>query len=202
MRKIIVAEHISLDGVVQAPGGPDEDRSGGFAFGGWTVPYADDESGKAILELHAQPFELLLGRHTYDIWAGYWPKVPAGNAIADAFNATVKHVVTHRPDSLDWSGSRVVAGDLEREVRALQQKDGPNLLTWGSSEVVRQLLAAGLVDLLWLFIYPVVLGKGKRMFEEGLLPSAFEVTSAHSSPTGVQTLCLQRSGEVRTGSFT
>jgi dihydrofolate reductase len=146
MRKLIVAEHISLDGIIQAPGGPEEDPSGGFRLGGWTVPYADDASGQAVQDLFAQPFELLLGRRTYDIWAAYWPRVRAGHAIADLFNSVPKHVATHRPATLDWQHSHALEGDLAEAIRALKRRDGVNLMTWGSGDMVRQLLAAGLVD--------------------------------------------------------
>lgn len=202
MRKLMVAEHISLDGVIQAPGGREEDTSGGFRFGGWTVPYGTEDDEKSIVDLHSQPFELLLGRHTYDIWAPYWPHQPAGNAIADAFNGTIKHVATHRPESLTWSVSRAISGDLGPAVRELKASEGPDLLTWGSSEVVRQLMKEGLVDTLWLFLHPVVLGAGKRLFDGEAMPSAFEVTRAVNTSTGVQILRLARNGEVRTGSYT
>ena len=121
MRKLIVAEFISLDGVIQAPGGPDEDPSGEFRFGGWQVPYNDEAIGRAVLELCAQPFELLLGRRTYDIWAAYWPRIGAdspSHAIAGPFNSVRKHVATHRPDTLDWQNSHALAGDLADAVRA------------------------------------------------------------------------------------
>lgn len=201
MRKLIVAEHISLDGVVQAPGGPEEDPSGGFRLGGWTVPYADDATGQAVRDLFAQPFELLLGRRTYDIWAAYWPHVRAGHAIADRFNGTRKHVATHRSDTLDWQNSHALEGDLADAIRALKRQDGLNLLTWGSADMVRQLLAAGLVDELRMLIYPVVLGRGKRLFGDRAQPSAFTLAHSTSTPGGVLVTRHVRSGEVRTGTF-
>jgi dihydrofolate reductase len=201
VRKLIVAEHISLDGVIQAPGGPEEDPSGGFRLGGWTVPYADDASGQAVQDLFAQPFELLLGRRTYDIWAAYWPHVRAGHAIADLFNSVPKHVATHRSDTLDWQNSHALEGDLADAIRALKQQDGVNLLTWGSADMVRQLLAAGLVDELRLMIYPVVLGRGKHLFGNNAQPSAFTLAHSTSTPQGVLITRHVRSGEVRTGSF-
>jgi dihydrofolate reductase len=201
VRKLIVAEHISLDGVIQAPGGPEEDPSGGFRLGGWTVPYADDASGQAVQDLFAQPFELLLGRRTYDIWAAYWPHVRAGHAIADLFNSVPKHVATHRSDTLDWQYSHALEGDLADAIRALKQQDGVNLLTWGSADMVRQLLAAGLVDELRLMIYPVVLGRGKHLFGNNAQPSAFTLAHSTSTPQGVLITRHVRSGEVRTGSF-
>ncbi len=201
MRKLIVAEHISLDGIIQAPGGPEEDPSEGFRLGGWTVPYADDAIGQAVRDLLAQPFELLLGRRTYDIWAAYWPRVRTGNAIADLFNGVPKHVATHRPDTLDWQYSHALGGDLADAVRALKRREGVGLLTWGSGDMVRQLLAAGLVDELRLLIYPVVLGRGKRLFDDNAQASAFTLAHPNSTAGGVLITRYVLSGEVRTGSF-
>ena len=201
MRKLIVAEHLSLDGVMQAPGGPKEDPSDNFRLGGWTVPYADKGIGQAVEDLFSQPFELLLGRRTYDIWAAYWPRVPAGHAIADRFNSVPKHVATHRSDSLDWQNSHALKGDLADAVRALQHQDGANLLTWGSGDVVRQLLAAGLVDEFRFLVYPVVLGRGKRLFGDNAQASGFTLAHSTSTPGGVLISRYVRSGEVRTGSF-
>jgi dihydrofolate reductase len=201
MRKLIVAEHISLDGVLQAPGGPEEDPSGEFRLGGWTVPYADEAIGQKVQDLFSQPFELLLGRRTYEIWAAYWPHVRAGNAIADLFNSVPKHVATHRSDPLDWNNSHALEGDLADAIRALKQQDGANLLTWGSGDMVRQLLAAGLVDELRLLIYPVVLGRGKHLFDNNAQPSAFTLAHSTSTRSGVLLTRYARSGEVRTGTF-
>lgn len=202
MRKLIVAEHISLDGVVQGPGSPKEDPSGGFTLGGWTVPFFDKAIGEAVHDLHARPFDLLLGRHTYDIWAAYWPHVPAGNPIADSFNRVAKYVATHRPDTLGWKNSHALKGELAAAVRALKRQDGPDLVTWGSAGMVRQLLAAGLVDELWLQIYPVVLGRGKRLFGDDAQASAFSLESSTRAASGVLVARYVRGGEVRTGSFT
>lgn len=203
MRKLIVAEHISLDGVVQSPGGPEEDASGDFRLGGWTVPYGDEAIGQDLQDMFSQPFELLLGRRTYDIWAAYWPHVPVDSgsrAIADVFNRVPKHVATHRSDTLRWQNSRALEGKLADAIRALKQQDGANLLTWGSGDMVRQLLAAGLVDELRLMIYPVVLGRGKYLWDDDAQPSSF--TLAHSTITrsGVLLARYARSGAVRTGS--
>ena len=201
MRKLIVAEHISLDGVIQAPGGTEEDPSGDFRLGGWTVPYDDEAIGQAVQDLHSQPFELLLGRRTYDIWAAYWPRVQAGNAIADLFNSVPKHVATHRPDTLDWQNSHALKGDLADAIRALKRQDGANLLTWGSGDMMRQLLAAGLVEELRLLMYPVVLGRGKRLFDDNAQASAFTLANSTSAASGVLITRYVRSGEVRTGTF-
>src|SRR5499426_1798548 len=201
MRKLIVAEQISLDGVIQSPGGPQEDPSGNFRLGGWVVPYADEAIGQALQDLLSQPFELLLWRRTYDIWAADWPRVRAGHAIADLFNSVPKHVATHRAETLDWQHSHALEGDLADAIRALKQQDGANLLTWGSADMVRQLLAAGLVDELRLMMYPVVLGRGKRLFGDNAQPAAFTLVHATSTPSGVLLTRYARSGEVRTGAF-
>jgi dihydrofolate reductase len=204
MRKLIVAEFISLDGVIQGPGGPEEDPSGGFRFGGWQVPYSDEAIGQAVMELFSQPFELLLGRRTYDIWAAYWPRIGAdspNHPIAGQFNRVRKHVATHRPDTLDWQNSHALGSDITDAVRALQREDGGYLLTHGSGDMVRQLLAAGLVDELRLMIYPVVLGHGKRLFGDNAQPSAFNLAHSTVTPGGVLITRYVRSGEVRTGTF-
>ena len=204
MRRLIVAEQISLDGVIQSPGAPKEDPRGDFRLGGWVVPYADDAIGRALQELLSQPFELLLGRRTYEIFAGYWPRVRANStnhAIANLFNSVTKHVATHRPDSLDWQNSRALEGDLPDAICALKRRDDADLLTWGSGDMVRQLLAAGLVDELRLLIYPVVLVRGKRLFGDDALPLAFTLSQSFSTPGGVLITRYVRSGEVRTGAF-
>ena len=204
MRKLIVAEFVSLDGVIQSPGGPDEDPSDGFRLGGWQVPYPDEAIGDAVMALFSRPFELLLGRRTYDIFAEYWPGVGAkspNHPIAGPFNRTAKHVATHRPDSLAWQNSHALKGDIGDAVRALQQRDGADLLTHGSGDMVRQLLAAGLVDELQLMIYPVVLGRGKRLFGDNAQASAFTLAHSTRAPGGVLITRYVRSGEVRTGTF-
>jgi dihydrofolate reductase len=204
MRKIIVAEFISLDGVIQGPGGPDEDPSGGFRLGGWSAPYDDEAIGHAVMDLFSQPFELLLGRRTYDIWAAYWPGIGAkspGHPIAGPFNRVRKHVATHRTDSLDWNNSHALRGDLADAVRALKHQDGACLLTHGSGDMVRQLLEAGLVDELQLVILPVVLGHGKRLFGVNARASAFTLVHSEITPSGVLITRYVRSGEVRTGTF-
>ena len=204
MRKLIVAEQISLDGVIQSPGAPKEDPSGEFRLGGWVVPYADEAIGHALQDLLSQPFELLLGRRTYEIFAAYWPHVradSASHAIADLFNSVPKHVATHRADTLDWQNSHALEGDLADAIRALKHQGGVNLLTWGSGDMVRQLLATGLVDELRLLIYPVVLGRGKRLFGDNAQASAFTLAHSNSTPGGVLITRYVRSGEVRTGTF-
>lgn len=204
MRKLIVAEQISLDGVIQSPGAPDEDPSGEFSLGGWVVPYSDEAIGQYLQDLLSQPFELLLGRRTYEIFAAYWPRIPIDSdvrAVADRFNSVPKHVATHRSDKLNWQNSHALEGDLPDAIRALQQQDGGNLLTWGSADMVRQLLAAGLVDELRLMICPVILGRGKRLFGDNAQPSAFTLVHSTTTSTGVLLTSYARNGEVRTGSF-
>jgi dihydrofolate reductase len=204
MRKLIVSAFISLDGVIQSPGGPREDPSGEFRLGGWMVPYADEASGQNLQDLLSQPFELLLGRCTCDIFAAYWPRVPADSdsrAIADLFNSVPKHVATHRSGTLDWQNSHALEGDLADAIRALKRQDGANLLTFGSGDMVRQLLVAGLVDELRLLIYPVILGRGKRLFGDNALASAFTLVHSISTPGGVLITRYMRNGEVRTGAF-
>ena len=204
MRTLTVAAFISLDGVMQAPGGPEEDTSGGFRFGGWIVPYADQTTGQAVQDLFSQPFELLLGRRTYDIFAAYWPHASADSphhTIADLFNGVPKHVATHRGDSLEWHNSHALQGNLVDAISALKRQDGPRLLTQGSGDLVRQLLAAGLVDEMRLMIHPILLGRGKRLFDDNAQASAFTLLNSFSSPGGVLIARYTRSGEVRTGTF-
>ncbi|GGY11973.1 dihydrofolate reductase [Litchfieldella qijiaojingensis] len=204
MRQLIVSAFISLDGVIQSPGGPREDPSGEFRLGGWIVPYADEATGQDLQDLLSQPFELLLGRRTYDIFAAYWPRVPADSAnraIADLFNSVPKHVATHRSGTLDWQNSHALEGNLADAIRALKRQDGTNLLTFGSGDMVRQLLVAGLVDELRLLIYPAILGRGKRLFGDNALASAFTLAHSTSTPGGVLITRYMRNGEVRTGAF-
>ncbi|WP_213603826.1 dihydrofolate reductase family protein [Pseudoxanthomonas japonensis] len=202
MRRLIAAVMVSLDGVMQAPGGPDEDTSGGFAHGGWVWPYAGED--EAMDGLFAQPFALLLGRRTYDIFAGYWPHVrsdaPHGG-IADAFNGAAKYVATHHPDSLGWQHSHALGADVVSAVRALKHRDGPHLVTQGSSELLHQLLASDVVDELRLLTYPVLLGHGKRLFDDRTQAAAFRLAASRTTAAGVIVSRYLRDGDVRTGSF-
>lgn len=203
MRKLIVAAFTSLDGVMQAPGGPDEDSSGGFAYGGWIWPYADG-GGEVMGGVFTRPFALLLGRRTYDIFAAYWPHVAKDaphHGIADMFNKADKHVATHRPDTLDWENSHALDANTIAAVRELKRTPGPDLVTQGSSELVHQLLAAGLVDELRLLVYPILLGPGKRLFDDHAQAVAFRLDASQASTTGVLVNRYLREGEVRTGSF-
>jgi dihydrofolate reductase len=199
MRKIVVLSFTSLDGVMQAPGGPEEDTSGDFQYGGWTVPYSDESSGGMMTEQMSMPFELLLGRKTYDIFAGYWPKQTG--KVADPFNKTTKYVVSASSPELTWKKSVLIDGDVAQKLKELKQQDGPMLQVHGSGNMIQTLLKNDLVDELWLKIYPVTLGKGKRLFAEGVMPAAFELTESKTTPKGVIFANYKRAGEVKTGSF-
>lgn len=210
MRKIVVGAFVSLDGVMQGPGGPEEDRSGGFEHGGWIVPHWDDVVGAGIEQAFKEPYDLLLGRKTYDIFAAHWPHVQKDPAAKDydagsadmgrAFDAATKYVATHRPESLKWQNSKALGEDVVASLRALKRGEGPRLVTQGSTEVVHTLLSADLVDELRILTFPVVLGKGKRLFAEGA-PASFKLTSSSVSPSGVVIAAYERVGGITTGSF-
>jgi len=200
MRKIIVGAQVSMDGVMQAPGGPTEDPTKGFKFGGWSMPYFTDDAAEEIMRLFTGKFDLLLGRKTYEIFAGYWPyyreDAPAGS-IAKAFKDAKKYVVS-RSGEVDtgWAGS-VLLRDIDA-VKRLKKEDGPNLVTQGSTELVHALLANDLVDAISTFTVPVVLGSGKKLFADGSAPHSFKLTSSRVSPTGLIVGHYERAGEVKT----
>ena len=198
MRKVIVGAMVSMDGVMQAPGGPEEDPTGGFKFGGWTAPLADVDPGfgEELGKLFGEPFDLLLGRRTYDIFAAYWPYAEGG-PIAKTFNRVTKYVATRKGVDLTWKGS-VAVRDAAKDVAKLKQEDGPALLTQGSTELVHALLAAGLVDEIRTFTFPLVLGKGKRLFGDDSQPRAFKLTHSAVSPNGLIAATYMRDGEVKT----
>ena len=200
MRKLIVAAMTSLDGVIQAPGGADEDRSGGFALGGWVWPYASD-GDEVMGGLFSRPFELVLGRRTYDIFAGYWPTYDSDDfaSLASRFNRTAKHVATHDPSRLQWRNSHALGADVAASLAALKREDGPDLVTQGSSDLVHQLLAGDVVDELVLLVFPILLGHGKRLFDGRARPSAFRLGNATPSATGLLTCRYRDPGDVRTG---
>lgn len=201
MRSIVVLSFISLDGVMQAPGGPEEDTSGGFQFGGWTVPYFDDVAGQEMDKQMGVPFDLLLGRKTYDIFAAYWPK-QADNPVAEPLNKATKYVVTHQADfQAEWEKTVVVSGDVVAVLKDLKAGEGPMLQVAGSGDMIQTLLQHDLVDEFWLKIFPVTLGKGKRLFGEGTMPASYELTNTKVSPSGVIFANYRRAGQVRTGSF-
>lgn len=198
MRNIVVLEFITLDGVIQAGGGPEEDLSGGFKFGGWMVPHADEVLGKVMGEQMGGPFALLLGRKTFDIWASYWPQHAEG---WPGINETTKYVVSNTLREHAWSNSVFINGDVVEEMKKLKAQDGPPLHVYGSANLVQTLLRHDLVDELWLKIFPITLGQGKRLFQDGTSPAAFTLESTTISPSGVIVANYQRAGEVKTGSF-
>ena len=183
MRKLIAITQLSVDGVMQGPGGPEEDRTNGFNSGGWAMPYVDDAVTQVLHETVAGEFDMLLGRRTYDIFAGYWPK--QSGPVAKGFNKATKYVVTRTLDHLDWKDSRRIDGDVTEEVRALKASDGPELHIWGSSQLLQTLITADLVDEYRMWISPVVLGKGKRLFENSVPPRALSLVATRSTTSGV-----------------
>jgi dihydrofolate reductase len=205
MRKIVVGAFVSLDGVMQAPGGPEEDPTGGFEHGGWVAGYFDEVVGAAMGEIFSTPYELLLGRKTYDIFAAHWPHITDPKApdfaIAEQFNRITKHVATHRPESLAWKNSRALGPDPVAELRALKRGDGPALLTQGSSNFLQTLFANDLVDELRFLLFPIALGKGKRLFEGNAKPAGFRLQSSQVSTNGVVIASYVRAGDVKKGSF-
>jgi len=201
MRKIIVLSFITLDGVMQAPGGPEEDTSGGFKYGGWTVPYMDEYGGKIISEqMVGHPFDLLLGRITYDIWSAYWP-LHKDNPIGESFDRATKYVASTTLRESKWKKTVILKDDVADEVRKLKQSEGPEIQVQGSGNLIQTLLRNDLVDELWLKIFPVTLGNGKRLFADGTIPAAFTLQDCSHSPSGVIFANYKRAGEVKTGSF-
>lgn len=210
MRKIFVTMFISLDGVVQGPGAPKEDSRGGFEYGGWVVPYSDEATGNAVGETYGKKFDLLLGRKTYDIWVKHWPKVASGTSGASAgevefgkkIDDATKYVATHRPESLSWKNTESLGTDIVARLREIKESDGPTLMVAGSANLVRTLLEHDLVDEMQLFTYPVILGKGFKIFGENSHPSSLKMTESKISSKGVIIATYKRDGEVRTGDFT
>jgi dihydrofolate reductase len=196
MRKIVVLTFVTLDGVMQGPGGPTEDTSGGFAHGGWTVPYFDEALGETMGEQMGRPFDLLLGRKTFDIFASYWPQ-----QSENPFEEVTKYVVSNTLTEHSWQKSVFLAGDVVEKIRALKQETGPDLQVHGSGLLIQTLLKHDLVDQLWLKIFPVTVGAGKRLFGEGVIPAAFTLSETKVSPSGVIIASYKRAGELKTGSF-
>ena len=200
MRKLGCGAQLSLDGVKQAPGGPQEDPTGGFQFGGWSVPYWDDAAlGQFMASMFDSPYELLLGRKTYEIFEGYWPDHD-DDPIGKAFNAARKYVATSSREPLTWHNS-VAIHDAAKDVAKLKQQDGPTLLTQGSTVLLQTLLKHDLVDELQLVVFPLVLSKGKRLFGDGAIPAALKVVESNVSTKGVIMTRYRRDGAVKTGSF-
>ncbi|MGB3537797.1 MAG: dihydrofolate reductase family protein [Mesorhizobium sp.] len=201
MRKIKASTFISLDGVMQAPGGPEEDPTGGFSFGGWTVPFWNEDGMDEVMgEIFSTPYELLLGRKTYDIFAAYWPH-HADNPIGEQFNAVTKYVATSSPETLAWQNSKPLGTDILASLRELKKQEGPDLLIQGSGQLARTLFASDLIDKFTVLVFPVLLGKGKRLFGDSAMPVSLRQTRAKTSGNGVSSATYERDGEVKTGSF-
>jgi dihydrofolate reductase len=198
MRQLIVIEFVTLDGVIQSPGRPDEDTSGGFVHGGWARPFADPVQSALLRKQMALPFDLLLGRTTFEIWAPYWPERP--DVWPGAQTAT-KYVASDTLTSHAWGPSVFLRGDVAGQVARIKEEPGPDLHVYGSGKLVQTLLAHDLVDAFWLRLHPITLGRGKRLFEGGAIPAAFQVTDHHVTSTGVMLVTYERAGEVETGTF-
>ena len=184
MRTIIAITQVSLDGVMQAPGGPEEDPSHGFVHGGWAMPFVDEAAGEVIGEIMNRDFDLLLGRRTYEIFAGYWPH-HVDNAIGTAFDKATKFVVTRSLNRFSWQKAQRIDGDVVKNVRELKASAGRELHIWGSSQLLQTLIAAELIEEHRLWIFPVVLGEGKRLFESGVPPRAFALVETRNTPSGI-----------------
>ena len=191
MRKLKIFEHISLDGVIQA-----SDEDGDFPYSDWTGPYRTPAGRDIVFALHGGSFDVLLGRRTYDMWSGFWPKAP-GSPMSDALNAATKYVVTHRPESLDWGPFEGLGPDIVDDVRRIKAKDGADLIVWGSSTLTSTLLEHGLADEVLLIVYPVLLGKGKRIFAEGTPPRSFELASTKALPSGIVINAYKAAGPLK-----
>jgi dihydrofolate reductase len=199
MRELVVNTFLTLDGVMQAPGGPEEDPSGGFEHGGWSFGYWDEQMQERMGEFMSKPFELLLGRKTYEIFAAHWPHTD--EPPAELFNSITKHVASTTRKDLEWQNSKLIEGEVPEGIRALKQEDGPELQVHGSANLIQTLLEQGLVDEFSLWIFPLVLGKGKRLFDGGTVPAGFEVTSSATSSTGVIMATYRSGADIKYGSF-
>ena len=199
MRELIVNTFVTLDGVMQAPGGPEEDPSGGFEHGGWSFGYWDEEMQRVMGESMSKPFDLVLGRKTYEIFAAYWPH--SDDPAADILNRATKHVASTTRTELEWENSKLIEGDVPGGVRALKEEDGPELQVHGSANLIQTLLEHGLVDEFRLWTFPLVLGTGKRLFDGGAVPAGLELASSQVSSTGVIMATYRSGAEIKYGSF-
>jgi len=198
MRKVIALEFMTLDGVIQAAGGPEEDTSGGFPYGGWQDPYTDSALGTTVRSQLDMSFDLLLGRKTFEIWEPYWPQ---HSEFWPGVMTATKYVASNTKTSSDWQPTVFLSGDIAAKVREIKQQPGPNLHVFGSANLLQTLLKHDLVDALWLKIYPLTLGTGKRLFAEGTIPAAFKVTESKVSPNGIIIVNYERAGAVTAGQF-
>ncbi len=199
MRRLIVQSMVTLDGVMQAPGGPEEDPSGGFEFGGWATTYYDDALFEIVGRAMQSPFDLVLGRKTYEIFAAHWPYDEG--PIADRLNGAAKHVASTTLDKLEWANSHLIEGDVPSGVARLKEQDGLELQVHGSPGLIQTLLASDLVDELRVSTFPVVVGSGKRLFGDGTMPGAFKLTDSQTTPSGVVAAVYELAGKIETGSF-
>jgi dihydrofolate reductase len=200
MRRLIVSTFLTLDGVMQAPGGPGEDDSGGFKFGGWSVNYWDDKMGQVMGEATSKPFAMVLGRRTYDIMAAHWPHASEEEG-GPVFNNATKYVASRGHPQLDWANSVLIEGDAAEGLAALKKQDGPELQVHGSANLIQSLLRANLVDEYRLWVFPVVIGSGKRLFADGTIPAGLKLVDTNVSTTGVVIGTYEPAGEIATGSF-
>jgi dihydrofolate reductase len=201
MRKIVILSFISLDGVMQAPGGPEEDKSNGFRYGGWVSPFFDEFGGNVMLEQMNHDFDLLLGRKTYDIFASYWPTADPENPITPKFNSARKYVVSGSLKKADWNNSVIINRNVPEEITKLKAMNGPEIQVHGSGNLIQTLLKNNLADELWLKIFPVILGSGKRLFADETLSRSLQLKDYKVSPSGVIFANYKRSGEVKTGTI-
>jgi dihydrofolate reductase len=199
MRELIVSTFLTLDGVMQAPGGPEEDPSGGFEHGGWTVNYWDEQMERAMGESLSEPFDLVLGRRTYEIFAAHWPH--ADDPGAELFNRVTKHVASTTLTELEWQNSKLIEGDVVEGIRALKRQDGPELQIHGSADLIQTLLEHELIDEFRLKVFPLVLGTGKRLFDGGTVPSGLALTASEASSSGVIIAAYRSGAEIEYGSF-
>jgi dihydrofolate reductase len=200
MRRLTVNTFLTLDGVMQAPGGPEEDPTGGFAHGGWSANYWDDQMGQVMGEAMSRPFDLLLGRKTYEIFAAHWPYA-TDDPAAKPLNDATKYVASRTLRSLDWSNSVLIEGDVGKGVAALKQQEGPELQVHGSSNLIQTLLRHNLIDEYRLWTFPLVVGRGKRFFSDGTVPAGLKLVDSKVSTTGVVIATYEPAGEIVTGSF-
>jgi len=200
MRKLIVGTFLTLDGVMQAPGGPGEDDSGDFAYGGWSVNYWDDQMGQIMGEMMSVPFDLVLGRRTYDIFAAFWPKAPE-EAGGKPLNDATKYVASRSRPTLEWGPSVLIEGDAAEGIAALKKGEGPELQVHGSGNLIQTLIGNNLVDQYRLWVFPLVIGSGKRLFADGTIPAGLKLVDSKVSSTGVVIGTYEPAGEVVTGSF-
>jgi dihydrofolate reductase len=201
MRKLVVTTFMTLDGVMQAPGGPEEDPDGGFEHGGWSVGYWDERMGELALEIHLAAGGVLFGRKTYEILGSYWPRVGDDDPMAAKLNAVPKYVASRTLDTFEWANSSLLDGDVPDAVGRLKAEDGDPLLVIGSSGLIQTLIQHDLVDTFKVWTFPVVLGEGKRLFGDGAIPAGLELNDIQTSTTGVTVATYERAGEIKFGSF-